>query len=164
MPCAGSESGDGVGASVVVSVCGLAGLGARELGCDMRFPRWLAVLAASEVLLGGAVFANKAEPKSADVVKLVPSTERSAHFGEVNDKLESGGILFGYFDIDGDMLRLATAFVPEDFSPLFVNLSLTDVKALVVSSVASTDYTSFRSRQGEPIHVALADRCAVSYK
>ncbi len=95
-------------------------------------------------------------------VALVAATERSAHFNAVTDKLELGGTLFAYADIDGDMLKLAetidsfsqnaaainpmaAVFMPKDFAPLFADLGLTDVKALGLSSVATSEDT-YRNR------------------
>lgn len=97
-----------------------------------------------------------------DQVKLVTESERSRHFQAVTEKLELGGTLYGYADIDGDIERLAVglrdlaarslaeqpmaaAFLPQDLVPIFTDLGLTDVKALGLSSVADSD-TSFRNR------------------
>lgn len=98
----------------------------------------------------------------AGAVALVPETERSAHFAAATRHLELGGVLFGYIDIDGDVERLAEvlrrysttvaeqapmarAFIPEDFRPFFVDLGLTDVKAVGFSSVAA-EGGGFRNR------------------
>jgi type IV pilus assembly protein PilA len=95
-------------------------------------------------------------------VPLVAAPERSAHFDAVNRHLELGGTLYGYVDIDGDVLKLATvlrqfvvqaaaqqpqaaAFIPKDFGPIFQDLGLTDVTALGLSSVQAADGT-FRNR------------------
>src|SRR4051812_18257781 len=45
-------------------------------------------------------------PKPASVV-LVKEQERSAHFMAVNQQLELGGTLYGYVDVDGDVLKVA---------------------------------------------------------
>lgn len=88
-------------------------------------------------------------------VSLVKTSERSAHFAAVTSRLELGGTVFGYVDVDGDMTKLAAglqnfakqatasqpmaqAFVPDDLAPFFVDLGLTDVKAVGFSSVAET--------------------------
>ena len=103
-------------------------------------------------------------PPSASPVSapLVPAAERSAHFEAVNRQLELGGTLYGYVDIDGDVLKLASvlrqfvaqaaaqnpmaaAFVPKDFGPIFKDLGLTDITALGLSSVQAADGT-FRNR------------------
>ncbi len=91
---------------------------------------------------------------SAESAALVPAAERSAHFAAATRHLELGGLLYGYVDIDGDVERFAVAlrqlatsateqsplvqaFVPADFAPFFVDLGLTDVKAIGFSSVAA---------------------------
>lgn len=101
-------------------------------------------------------------PPAPQAVELVPDAERSRHFLAVTEKLELGGALYGYIDIDGDIERLAAglrefaaqslasqpmaaAFLPQDLVPLFTDLGLTDVKAVGVSSVADSDNT-FRNR------------------
>lgn len=125
----------------------------------------LAGVAMAVIAVLGLGCAKKPEAVAAvpaDVVKLVAAPERSAHFAAVTDKLELGGTLFGYVDIDGDMLKLAdalksiatqvtetqpmaAAFVPKDFAPFFADLGLTDVKALGLSSVAA-EGGGFRNR------------------
>lgn len=93
---------------------------------------------------------------------LVVPEERSKNFDAVNRQLELGGTLYGYVDIDGDVLKLAAvvrqfavqaaaqqpqaaAFIPKDFGPIFQDLGLTDVAALGLSSVQAAD-GSFRNR------------------
>jgi type IV pilus assembly protein PilA len=130
----------------------------RPLGCGV------VVLA-----IGLAGCAKKPEEAPASAPPAIPTTaplvaapERSAHFDAVNRHLELGGTLYGYVDIDGDVLKLATvlrqfvvqaaaqqpqaaAFIPKDFGPIFQDLGLTDVTALGLSSVQAADGT-FRNR------------------
>lgn len=89
------------------------------------------------------------KPLALEVVK---ETERSQHFLTVSRQLELGGTLYGYVDIDGDALKLATTlqnvlaevaksqpqaspFLKQDLPVLFQILGLTDIKALGLSSV-----------------------------
>jgi hypothetical protein len=136
----------------------------------MRFPRilgWGVVLLAAG--LAGcakkAVEAPVAPPPPPTVsvsAPLVAAAERSAHFDAVNRQLELGGTLYGYLDVDGDVLKLAAmlrqflvqatvqqpqaaAFIPKDLGPIFQDLGLTDVTALGLSSVQAADGT-FRNR------------------
>src|SRR6185369_5597805 len=79
-------------------------------------------------------------------------SERSRNFVAVNKQLELGGTLYGYIDIDGDVLKLAgslqplvaevaksqpeaAAFANQDYAALATLLGLADIKALGVSSV-----------------------------
>jgi type IV pilus assembly protein PilA len=95
-------------------------------------------------------------------VEMVADSERSRHFVAVNKQLELGGTLYGYVDIDGDLLQLtgqlqsllaevgrgqpaAGLVARQDLSAIVTLLGLTDVKALGVSSVPDgTGY--FRNR------------------
>ncbi len=118
-------------------------------------------------LLGIAVLAGLAamggacakKPDAAPAVLAVPATlplvsesERSRHFLAVTEKLELGGTVYGYADIDGDIEKfavvlrqlvepalaqqpMAAAFLPKDFTPIFADLGLTDLKAVGLSSV-----------------------------
>lgn len=90
-------------------------------------------------------------PKVA-TVNVVKEVERSRHFMAVNKHLELGGTLYGYVDVDGDVLKLAGAFteimkqmaaqkgfpvsqLKQDYSELSTMLGLTDIKAVGFSSV-----------------------------
>ena len=124
--------------------------------------RWCAV--ASLVVLLAACSKKPETEASARpaVVKLVPDAERSRHFEVVNSHLELGGTLYGYADVDGDMLALsgtvqalvkqiataqpkASMFAKQDFKALFTELGLNDVKAVGLSSVHEAG-GSFRNR------------------
>lgn len=125
----------------------------------LRFTTWLTTAATSAALMTGCskpaptAAATPAEAPRPDAAPLVAKNERSAHFAAVTSQLELGGTLFGYMDIDGDVLKLAeglknlaeqataeqpmaAAFIPKDFAPIFADLGFTDVKALGLSSVA----------------------------
>lgn len=99
-----------------------------------------------------AAAAPKAETPKAQVVDVVKETERSRHFAAVNKHLELGGTLYGYVDIDGDLLKLTTQLqgwlgdaaktqpgvsivAQQDLAAIVTMLGLTDVKAVGVSSV-----------------------------
>ena len=90
-------------------------------------------------------------PKGATVA-LVKETERSKHFLAVNKQLELGGTLYGYVDVDGDVLKVAGALtdvvnqvsatkgfpapqLKQDYGALSAMLGLTDIKAAGFSSV-----------------------------
>jgi type IV pilus assembly protein PilA len=96
----------------------------------------------------GAASAEKVSATTA----LVKDTERSRHFNAVNERLELGGTMYGYVDVDGDATKLAGSlqtllqnvgranpmaapFVNQDYAALFAKLGLNDVKAIGVSSV-----------------------------
>ena len=85
-------------------------------------------------------------------VQLVQENERSRNFTAVNKHLELGGTLYGYVDVDGDLLKLtgqlqtlladaaktqpaASIAAQQDLPAIVAMLGLTDVKALGVSSV-----------------------------
>ena len=95
-------------------------------------------------------------------VQLVPEGERSRHFDAVNGRLELGGTLYAYADVDGDALAFAgnvqalvrqiamaqpkaAAFAKQDFKALFTEIGLNDVKAIGLSSVREAGGT-FRNR------------------
>jgi type II secretory pathway pseudopilin PulG len=95
-------------------------------------------------------------------VELVPEAERSRHFEAVNSHLELGGTLYGYADVDGDVLAIAGSaqelvrqiaiaqpkaamFAKQDFKALFTELGLNDVKAIGLSSVHEAG-GSYRNR------------------
>ena len=95
--------------------------------------------------------AEAARPKPA-TVELVKEAERSASFAAVNRHLELGGTLYGYVDIDGDVVKLlgtvqgiarevsraqpgAAMLAQQDLPALGALLGLTDVKAIGFSSV-----------------------------
>lgn len=86
---------------------------------------------------------------------LVAPEEQSPHYPAVASHLELGGTLYGYADIDGDVLTLADtlqslthqlvsdqpalgAVQKQDFRKLFADLGFTDVKAIGFSSVRET--------------------------
>jgi len=104
----------------------------------------------------------KPKASAPDAVKLVPETERSRHFVAVSSQLELGGTLYGYADIDGDVLKavpylkmladtvaeqqpMAAPFLKQDFAQLLTELGLNDVKAIGLSSVSSVN-GGFRNR------------------
>src|SRR5688572_30171413 len=89
------------------------------------------------------------KPLAVDVVK---ESERSRNFAAVNKHLELGGTLYGYVDVDGDLLALtgrlqslmtdvsktqpgASIVAQQDLTAIVTMLGLTDVKAMGVSSV-----------------------------
>jgi type IV pilus assembly protein PilA len=99
---------------------------------------------------------KKPEPPPPASVPLVASAEKSPHFDIVNRHLELGGTLYGYADIDGDMLSIAdpiqiiakniaalqpgwSMFAKQDFKALISDLGLDDVKAVGLSSVRRED-------------------------
>lgn len=92
------------------------------------------------------------EPSKATTVAVVKESERSRHFMAVNQQLELGGTLYGYVDVDGDVLKLAGTFtelmkqmagqkgfpapqLKQDYGELATMLGLTDIKAAGFSSV-----------------------------
>ena len=107
------------------------------------------------VLALATLFAGcKPKETKPDAAALVPVTERSAHFAAVNQHLELGGTLYGYADIDGDILSvapylrtvgdaiaeqqpMAAPFLKQDFAKLITELGLNDVRAIGLSSVKS---------------------------
>ncbi|TSJ79184.1 hypothetical protein [Rariglobus hedericola] len=105
--------------------------------------------------------AGAATTKAGEVA-LVPVTERSRHFEAVNAQLELGGTLYGYVDIDGDILKVvpylrtlgdtlaqqqspAAPFLKQDFTQIITDLGLNDVRAVGFSSVPSAG-GGFRNR------------------
>ena len=95
------------------------------------------------------VAAQAPKPLSVDVVK---ENERSRHFVAVTRQLELGGTVYGYMDIDGDVLKLAgglsevmaqvaatqpqaAPFLKQDYPAFVTMLGLDDIKAIGVSSV-----------------------------
>jgi len=119
------------------------------------------------LLVSLSACAKKAEPTEAvesrpAAVPLVKRDEMSRHFDAVNAHIELGGTLYGYADIDGDMLELAgsvqravkqlakvqpqlSMFAKQDFKVLMTELGLDDVKAIGLSSVLKADGT-YRNR------------------
>jgi len=109
------------------------------------------------VLALATLFAGcKPKETHSNSAALVPATERSSHFAAVNKNLELGGTLYGYADIDGDILSLApylrtlgdtiaeqqpmaAPFLKQDFAKLLTELGLDDVKAVGLSSVRTAD-------------------------
>ena len=91
-----------------------------------------------------------------DGVTLVAKPEQSAHFAAVNRHLELGGTVYGYLDVDGDLLHAAAQIqqtlqqvakndpnmakvANQDFAALFKIAGLDDVKAIGLSSVKEAD-------------------------
>jgi len=89
------------------------------------------------------------KPLAIDVVK---EQERSKNFVAVSRQLELGGTLYGYVDVDGDVLKMLggvkglleqmaktqpqlTPFVNQDYATIAGMLGLTDIKAVGLSSV-----------------------------
>lgn len=114
--------------------------------------------------LSAAGFVPNTLPAASDAaapLAVVTSDERSRHFAAVASQLELGGTLFGYVDVDGDMLALAGAvqgiigalgealpmgaMLQQDYAGLFKQLGFDDIKAIGFSSVATTD-GAFRNR------------------
>lgn len=94
--------------------------------------------------------------------ELVKESERSRHFAAVNKQLELGGTVYGYVDIDGDVLKLTSSLksilgevaktqpevamvAQQDLNAIATKLGLTDVKAFGVSSVPEGN-GAFRNR------------------
>lgn len=122
----------------------------------------IGLLALVAVLAGCAKKPAGEPPRSGASVELVPEAERSRHFDAVSSHLELGGVLYGYADIDGDALALASgaqmlvhqialaqpqfaSLDRQDFKALFSELGLNDVKAVGFSSVREPD-GNFRNR------------------
>jgi hypothetical protein len=99
-----------------------------------------------------AASAAKTNPGQPPALTVVKETERSRNFAAVNKHLELGGTLYGYVDIDGDLLKVtaqlqgfmtdvaktqpaASMVAQQDLGAIVTTLGLTDVKALGVSSV-----------------------------
>jgi type IV pilus assembly protein PilA len=101
-----------------------------------------------------AVGAKKAPAASSPrvAIDVVKESERSRSFLAVNQQLELGGTLYGYVDVEGDVLKLtsgvqailaevsktqpeAKTFAQQDYAALAGVLGLTDIKAFGVSSV-----------------------------
>ena len=116
------------------------------------------VFAVLAILLFGPVACSRkaeAPPAAATAplaVEVVKESERSRSFLAVSKQLELGGPLYGYMDVDGDVLKLAGGlqqlaaqmgrtqpnFAPlakQDFAALVTILGLNDIKAIGVSSV-----------------------------
>lgn len=113
---------------------------------------------------------KKADPAAAGgstqagaaAVAMVKDNERSRNFAAVNRHLELGGTLYGYVDVDGDVLKLTSALqsvageiaksepraallAQQDLNAIATMLGLTDIKALGVSSVPEGN-GAFRNR------------------
>jgi type IV pilus assembly protein PilA len=103
-----------------------------------------------------------ATPQKSGAVQLVPETERSKNFAAVNQHLELGGTLYGYIDVDGDPLKVASSlqklaeqiaatqpmaapFLKQDYAQIFSILGFNDIKAAGVSSVPAAT-GGFRNR------------------
>lgn len=91
-------------------------------------------------------------PPKPMTVAVVKASERSRSFLAVNRELELGGTMYGYVDVDGDVLKaagnlkglltqLATVqpalapFAQKDYAAVAEKLGLTDIKAVGFSSV-----------------------------
>jgi hypothetical protein len=100
----------------------------------------------------GSTTTKGSEGSKPVTVGVVKETERSKNFTAVNKHLELGGTLYGYVDVDGDVLKMAgelqgfltemaksqppaAMFAQQDLAAIVTMLGLTDVKALGVSSV-----------------------------
>ncbi len=92
------------------------------------------------------------EPPKPVTVEVVKEAERSQSFLAVNRHLELGGTLYGYIDVDGDVLKLTGSlqeflaqmgkvqpqiapFAKQDYGAVATTLGLTDIKAVGLSSV-----------------------------
>lgn len=93
-----------------------------------------------------------APPPKPAAVEMVKESERSRHFLAVSRQLELGGTLYGYVDVDGDVLKIGgllnevlgkmaeaqpakAPFLKQDYAALFSGLGLADIKAVGFSSV-----------------------------
>ena len=93
---------------------------ARDLWVSERpmYPKIIpAVLAGLTLILAGCgrqqnTAASKAAESAPKATELVKDTERSRHFAAVNSRLELGGTIYGYVDIDGDAAKLAERLCP----------------------------------------------------
>lgn len=111
----------------------------------------LAIVAGCQKQPEAPVAAQSAPPKPV-TVEVVKETERSRSFLAVNKHLEIGGTLYGYIDVDGDILKftggiqslltqMAAAqphiapFARQDYGAIATKLGLTDIKAVGMSSV-----------------------------
>lgn len=118
---------------------------------------------AAALLLAASLAACAKKPETTEVaatkpgvVPLVRGEEMSKHFDAVNAHLELGGTMYGYVDVDGDMLELAgsvqavvkqlatiqpklSMFGKQDFKVLMTDMGLDDVKAVGLSSVRQVD-------------------------
>lgn len=98
------------------------------------------------------VVVQKPAPPKPTTVEVVKAAERSRHFMAVSKQLELGGTLYGYAEVDGDVLKLAgtaqdvlqqmaktqpevAPWAKQDFASLLRTLGLDDIKAAGVSSV-----------------------------
>ena len=96
--------------------------------------------------------ASASTSSTADSLALVKQEERSRHFNAVHEHLEVGGTLYGYVDIDGDVVKIARQLelfaeqiaesqpatakaLKQDYPALVTALGLDGIKALGVSSV-----------------------------
>jgi len=130
-------------------------------------PVWVVLLALAASFVGCA---KKAEAPVARApvapkpvaVDLVKESERSRSFLAVNRHLELGGTLYGYVDVDGDVLKVAGSLqglakqlatvqpaaamvANQDFAAIATKLGVNDVKAVGLSSVR--DDTGFFRNQ-----------------
>lgn len=122
--------------------------------------RWLFVLAAlaagacqrkSESTPETKAAADKA-PTSSTTLAVVAESQRSKNFIAVSEHLDLGGTLYGYVDVEGDVLKLTGALknaltqmaaaqpqlamvAQQDLDAIARMLGLTDIKAFGVSSV-----------------------------
>lgn len=119
---------------------GMVALGTAMVGCQKE----AAPAPAPKV-------AEKAPAPKAPPADTVKDAERSKHFAAVNKQLELGGTMYGYVDVDGDLLKLAgdaqgwlqaanaepamRALARADLAKIVQTLGLTDVKAAGFSSV-----------------------------
>ena len=117
-------------------------------------------LMATLTLAGHLTSLTAAPAAVSNSVETVAADERSAHFAAVNQRLELGGVLYGYIDIDGDVakggavltqlaekvaeLNPMAALARQDFALIFDELGLTNLKAIGLSSVRAGE--GFRNR------------------
>jgi type IV pilus assembly protein PilA len=99
-----------------------------------------------------AAVAEKPAPPPPVRVDVVPEKSRSAHFLAVSKHLDLGGTLYGYVDVDGDVMKVAgglqgvlqqlakaqpqvAPFASQNYTEIFKELGLNDIKAVGVSSM-----------------------------
>jgi hypothetical protein len=121
----------------------------------------LALLAGCQKKAEAPVVATPPPPKPL-TVEVVKESERSRNFVAVNKHLELGGTLYGYVDVEGDVLKLTggaqaimqqmaaaqpqmAPFAKQDLAAIAGMLGLTDIKAFGMSSVP--DGTGFFRNQ-----------------
>ncbi len=135
-----------------IILVGMAMVGLAVVGCQKK-----------EATSAPAATATKSPPPAKAVtVETVKDAERSKNFAAVNKQLELGGTMYGYVDIDGDLLKLAgeaqgwlreaantepsmRPLARADLTEVIRTLGLGDLKAFGFSSVQD-DAGYFRNR------------------